>query len=134
MNGERATNGQDSRDTSRAPAFTRAMRHGAAVYLDAIAALRDAGIPAEFTQTGGMCAAIDAVLDGGAVLLVTDGQGPLCWDRTEQQGWSAGITPRDSYDSCDHLAYAETTDSSITALLALVRAVLTAARPAAGAA
>lgn len=136
MNGEWATSGQDSHDTSRAPAFTRAMRHGAAVYTDAIAALRGAGIPAEFTQTGGMCAAIDAVLDGGAVLLVTDSQGPLCWDRTEQQGWSASITPRDSYDngSCDHLAYADTTDSSTTALLALVRAVLTAARPAAGAA
>ena len=59
---------------------------GAAAYADALAFLHRQGLPAAFTQTGGMCAAIEVQLEG-ALLLVTDTEDSPSWDRDEQQGW-----------------------------------------------
>ncbi len=67
------------------------MRRGALAYQAEIQVLQAAGIPVAFTQTGAMNAALEAVLDGGAVLLVTDAEDRLAWDRAEQQGWAAGV-------------------------------------------
>ncbi len=36
----------------------------------------------QFTQTGGMCAALEVTLDNGAHLFVTDADDSLAWDRT----------------------------------------------------
>ena len=58
--------------TDHAARYAEAMDAGRAQYRDVLSALTAAGLSAEFTQTGGMCAAVSAVLDGGAELLITD--------------------------------------------------------------
>lgn len=47
--------------------YDETMRWGAAQYADALQALWAAGFPASFTQTGGMCAALEVHLDAGAL-------------------------------------------------------------------
>jgi len=102
--------------------YDQTMRHGAQLYSAALRALRDAGITAAFIQTGGMNAALEAVLDGGAVLLVTDAEECLSWDRSEQQGWGAGVY-RDQ-ERQEPLAFGRTPGTSTAELLGLVRLVL----------
>ncbi len=82
------------------------------------------GLPTIFTQTGGMCAALEVQLETGYTLLITDFEEPLPWDRDDQVGWRVGM-----YAS--HVAYdqelvrdAGVKDTSTVALLAVVREVL----------
>ena len=101
-----------------------AMAYGTAQYADVIAHLEAAGLPTAFTQTGGMCAALEVTLDGGQTLLITDGDDTLSWDRAAHQGWSVGRYPRNSEYDDGPLAFESTDDGSLPALLPLVRTVL----------
>lgn len=102
--------------------YHQTMRLGAAAYADATKALRQAGVPARFTQTGGMNAALEAHLDGGAYLLVTDADDTLSWDRDEQQGWGAGLYTND--EDQELIAHAVTDRTDAAALAELVRHLL----------
>lgn len=102
--------------------YDETMRLGAAAYADATEALGQSGVPARFTQTGGMNAALEAHLDGGAYLLVTDADDALSWDRTEQHGWGAGLYTND--EDQELIAHAISDDVGAEALVALVRRVL----------
>jgi len=101
-----------------------AMAVGAIRYADVIAALNDAGLPTVFTQTGGMCAALEVTLEGGQHLLITDAEDSLSWERGEQRGWGVGRYITDSEYDDGPLAFGDTEDRSIEALLVLVRGVL----------
>jgi hypothetical protein len=52
--------------------YDETMRWGEAQYADVLQELQAAGFPAVFTQTGGMCAAIEVPLEAGHRLLITD--------------------------------------------------------------
>ncbi|UZJ27001.1 hypothetical protein RHODO2019_18590 (plasmid) [Rhodococcus antarcticus] len=69
-----------------------AMDIGTERYRDVIDALNAAGLPTIFTQTGGMCAALEVVLETGRYLLITDAGDSLSWSREEQNGWGWGCT------------------------------------------
>lgn len=69
------------------------MARGAAEYADVLGALRAAGFPARFTQTGGMNAAIESVLDDGDRLLVTDAEDSFARSRADHAGWAVGFYP-----------------------------------------
>lgn len=45
--------------------YDETMAWGAAQYADVLAALEAKGLPSTFTQTGGMCAAIEVQLETG---------------------------------------------------------------------
>lgn len=99
-----------------------AMLVGAGRYGDALAELGRFG-PAEFTQTGGMCAALQVRLERG-YLLVTDAEEPLPWDRSELRGWGVGFYPTD--DVCEGPeAFVATEDTSVPALGRLAEQCLT---------
>ena len=66
-----------------------AMVVGGSRYADALAVLGRFG-PAGFTQTGGMCAAMEVTLERG-YLLVTDAEDSLPWDRAQLRGWGVGF-------------------------------------------
>lgn len=68
-----------------------ALAVGAAEYRDVLEALVEAGFDAEFTQTGGMCAAIEISLGSGRCLLLTDRDDPLSWKRDDHDGWRVGL-------------------------------------------
>lgn len=97
-----------------------AMDDGARTYADALAALAGAGLSAEFTQTGGMCAALSVSLDGG-YLLITDQQDSLSWNRLDHAGWCVG-----RYVGDEGLAqgYTETSNDSVGAMMACVQEAL----------
>jgi len=85
--------------TEAAAGVGATMRVGAVRYGDVIAALRVAGLPATFTQTGGMNAAIEVLLETGHHLLITNADDSLSWNRDEQRGWGVGLYRPDSeYD------------------------------------
>ena len=107
------------------PDYAETVRRGAAAYADVLDLLRACGLPAELTQTGGMCAALEVVLDSGHTLLVTDAQGSLAWEREEHQGWGVGLYPPDqAHTDGECLAFDSTPDGSPAALLPLVDAVV----------
>jgi len=108
-------------DTDR---MDEAMAYGTAQYADVIAHLNEAGLPTVFTQTGGMCAALEVTLEGGQTLLITDGEDTLSWEREDHQGWSVGRYPHESEYDDGPLAFESTDDGSLPALLPLVRTVL----------
>lgn len=118
---------------TRADRYTAAMAHGAAQYADVITALADDGLPTVFTQTGGMCAALEITLETGGHVLVTDAEDTLAWNRDQHAGWGVGLYPRDNdtheetYDS-GSLAYGTISDSDTPALLRLVHDVLCSER------
>jgi len=101
--------------------YEETMAFGAAEYADVLAALRAAGFPAQFTQTGGMSAAIESVLDGGGRLLVTDAEDALAWSRADHQGWAVGVYPPG--ESADPRGFAETSDGSLGGLVQLIAQV-----------
>jgi len=104
------------------------MAIGAQRYTDVLDHLRAEGLPAEFTQTGGMCAAIEARLEGGHTLLITDAEDSLAWDRLEHRGWGVGLyRPTSEYDD-GPVAFAGCDDGSLPSLLPLVREVLNGRR------
>lgn len=99
------------------------MRAGARAYADVLAALNAAGFPASFTQTGGMCAALEIQLEAGHTILVTDAEDTLSWSRAEHCGWGVGLyPPGDDWD--EPLAYVQVDASDAPALLAAVHQVL----------
>ena len=101
--------------------YFAAMDAGAAEWREVTDALHARGLRAEFTQTGGMCAAIMVPLDLG-YLLITDRDDSLAWTRDEHEGWMVGLytdeesTEGRGYGSCDA--------SDTAALLKLVDRVL----------
>ena len=99
------------------------MAWGAAQYADVLATLNEVGLPAVFTQTGGMCAAIEVQLETGQTLLVTDAEDTLAWARPEHEGWGVGL-----YDAGEDrdgaIAFGQRTDGDISSLLALIKDVL----------
>ncbi len=101
-----------------------AMAVGAARYADVITALNDAGLSAVFTQTGGMCAALEVTLEAGQHLLITDAEDSLSWEREEQRGWGVGRYVTDSAYDDGPLAFGDSEDSSVESLFALIREVL----------
>jgi hypothetical protein len=105
--------------------YETTMKTGQDRYQDVLDRLRTAGMPGVFTQTGGMCAALEVVLDSGHVLLVTDKDDPLSWDRTEHRGWGAGLYPPEQANSDGEcLAFKSTEDGSVEALQPLIDRVL----------
>lgn len=101
------------------------MRIGQGRYQDVLDLLAAAGMQATFTQTGGMNAALEVLLDGGHTLLITDAEDPLSWDRGEHQGWGVGLYPPDQANTDGEcLAFDSTDDGAPGALLPLVGQVL----------
>jgi hypothetical protein len=104
--------------------YEETMAIGRAQYQDVLDALAGDGLPAEFTQTGGMNAALQVSLEGGWSLLVTDAEDSLSWARAEQQGWGVGLyAPEHAFDG-ECRAWSSTPDGSLTALRACVEEVL----------
>lgn len=106
--------------------YEQTMALGQERYQDVIDGLSAAGLPASFTQTGGMNAALEVLLDGGHSLLITDFEDSLSWSREEHSGWSVGLYgPAEQYDG-QAVAFADTTGSDLSALRAVIEQVLTA--------
>ena len=105
--------------------YETTMKLGQATYQDAIDALTAAGLPTEFTQTGGMNAALLVTLEAGWTVLITDADESLAWYRDEHQGWGVGLyEPDDEDGSHECVAFATTEDGAVTELLGLVRKIL----------
>lgn len=99
------------------------MQAGEREYVDVQTVLTSLGLPAKFTQTGGMNAAIEVQLETGAHLLITDAEDSLCWRRAEQCGWGVGLyldPERD--DGPERFESSESND--IETLISLIKAVL----------
>lgn len=75
--------------------YPTTMKIGQSRYQDVLDLLQAQGLGATFTQTGGMCAALEVLLDSGHTLLVTDAEDTLAWDREEHRGWGVGLYPPD---------------------------------------
>lgn len=102
-----------------------AMDLGTDRYRDVIDVLNAQGLPTIFTQTGGMCAALEVLLETGAYLLVTDAGDSLSWNREEQSGWGVGLYRPGSEGDDGPERFAEDEGSTSTeTLLGLVREVL----------
>ena len=103
--------------------YDETMAWGAAQYRDVLDRLEEEGLPATFTQTGGMCAAIKVQLETGHTLLITDAEDHLSWARVEHEGWWVGL-----YEPGEHsdgpLAYGQVDGGDIAALLPLVGDVM----------
>ena len=69
---------------TRPSRMDEAMAVGTARYADIIATLTSVGLPTVFTQTGGMCAALEVTLEAGQHLLITDAE-----DSLSQSSWRA---------------------------------------------
>lgn len=107
--------------------YDTTMTIGQGRYQDALDLLAGAGLAATFTQTGGMNAALEVVLDGGHTLLITDAEDSLSWEREEHRGWGVGLYPPDQANTDGEcLAFDSTDDGSLAALLPLVDTVLRA--------
>lgn len=103
--------------------YEETMAWGADQYRDVLARLESEGLPAHFTQTGGMCAAIEIQLETGHTLLVTDAEDTLSWARAEHAGWGVGLY-EPGEDSDAPLAFGSVADSGLQALLTLVGDVM----------
>lgn len=102
-----------------------AMDLGTDRYRDVIDALNAQGLPTTFTQTGGMNAALEVLLETGAYLLVTDAGDSLSWDRGTQQGWGVGLYRSGSEGDDGPQRFEEDEGSTSTeTLLGLVRQML----------
>ncbi len=105
--------------------YPTTMTIGASRYQDVLDVLREAGLDATFTQTGGMNAALEVMLDGGHTLLITDAEDSLAWDREEHQGWGVGLYPPDQANTDGEcLAFDSTDDGSARRLPELAWQVL----------
>lgn len=104
--------------------YAETMALGQAQYQDVLDDLAAAGYPATFTQTGGMNAALEVMLEAGWALLITDAADALSWERADQRGWGVGLfAPEGRYLHAPG-AFAETAATSTDSLLALIRQVL----------
>lgn len=109
--------------------YDTTMKIGQTRYQDVLNLLEEQGLGGTFTQTGGMCAALEVVLDGGHTLLITDAEDTLSWDRSEHRGWGVGLYPPDQANTDGEcLEFDSTEDGSLTALVPLVHRVLDAYR------
>lgn len=105
--------------------YDNTMAVGQARYQDVLDLLAASGLGAGFTQTGGMNAALEVLLDGGYTLLITDAEDSLSWDREEHAGWGVGLYPPDQVNTDgDCLAFDSSDDGEPAALVPLVRGVL----------
>lgn len=104
--------------------YEETMAFGASQYADVLGELGAQGLKGEFTQTGGMNAALVVGLEAGYYLLITDGEDSLSWNRNDHAGWFVGMY-RDTEDGgTEPLRWAQDEDSSTSALLALVDEVM----------
>lgn len=103
--------------------YDETMAWGARQYADVLDSLHEQGLPAEFTQTGGMCAALEVQLENGHTLLITDAEDHLSWSRAEHAGWGVGL-----YAAGEHtegpLAWGQVDADDTAALLTLVQDVM----------
>jgi hypothetical protein len=100
---------------------------GPAQYQDVIDKLAAAGLPVSFTQTGGMCAALEVTLETGHTLLITDSEDTLSWDRAEHRGWGVGLYQANGEHDDGPLVFDSTQDGSLRGLLPVIHNVLTSA-------
>lgn len=105
--------------------YDATMRIGQGRYQDVLDLLEAQGLSGVFTQTGGMCAALEVLLDSGHTLLITDAEDTLSWEREEHRGWGVGLYPPDQANTDGEcLAFDSTDDGSPRALVPLVDRVL----------
>lgn len=107
------------RDETAVDRHERAMKLGSDEYADVLSLLAENGYDAKFTQTGGMCAAIEFNLGDKHYVLVTDSDAPLSWDRAEHRGWAIGMY--DVEDPSEPVWYHTTEDGSPNGLRGLLR-------------
>lgn len=103
--------------------YREALEYGTKQYADVFALLADHGFQASFTQTGGMCAAIELYVDEDRFALVTEDDGPLEWERSEHRGWAVGVYEK--ADTSDAVIFETVPDDSPAALLTLLASVRT---------
>lgn len=107
----------------RTMSYAETMAWGADQYRDVLDRLEMEGLPATFTETGGMCAAIEVQLETGHTLLITDAEDSLAWVRGEHEGWGVGL-----YEAGEHfdgaVAWGQVSDAGVPALLDLVGDVM----------
>jgi hypothetical protein len=101
---------------------------GAREYADVLQELNELGLPAEFTQTGGMNAAIEVQLETGAHLLITDAEDSLAWRREEQRGWSVGLY-RDPERTDGPAAFQMSESADLKTLISLIKSVMQPPKP-----
>ncbi|WP_433194346.1 hypothetical protein ACQP1G_37155 [Nocardia sp. CA-107356] len=88
-------------------------------YADVLQALEAHGYDAAMTNTGGGCLAITFKPLMTRTVLITDKEGPLELQRSDQTGWGVGV-----YNNLDEQKrYRDTDDCSIAGLLALLEEV-----------
>jgi hypothetical protein len=105
--------------------YQTTMKIGQSRYQDVLDLLQAQGLGATFTQTGGMNAALEVLLDSGHTLLITDAEDTLSWDREEHRGWGVGLYPPDQANTDGEcLAFDSTDDGAPSALPPLVNRVL----------
>lgn len=107
--------------------YDETMAWGADQYADVLAALAAAGLAGEFTQTGGMCAALLVPLEAGYHLLITDAEDTLSWARADHAGWWAGLYTNVEGDG--PIRWDQTEDGGLSALLPLIDLVLRGQQP-----
>ncbi|MCD2118325.1 MULTISPECIES: hypothetical protein [Rhodococcus] len=103
--------------------YRKAMEYGMLQYADVFTLLTENGFQASFTQTGGMCAAIEIYVDDERFALITENDGPLEWERAEHHGWAVGVYER--ADTSDAVILETVSDSSSDSLLNLLASVRT---------
>lgn len=109
--------------TRKMMTYEETMAWGAGQYSDVLVRLGGEGLPGNFIQTGGMCAAIEVSLETGRTLLITDAEDSLAWARAEHAGWAVGLY--EPGEHCDGpLTYAQVDGSDTTSLLDLIRDVM----------
>jgi hypothetical protein len=105
--------------------YEETMRRGAQQYRDVLDALAAVGLEGQFVQTGGMCAAIEIMLDGGYYLLLTDEADTLARDRTEHAGWQVRLYGPEGREAVDGpLEHASDPDGSAASAIFLSQTVL----------
>lgn len=127
--GFRLPSGRVGHDKEVVPllSYEQTMALGQAEYQDVINELVAAGLPAVFTQTGGMNAALELRLDGGYTVLITEADDSLSWSRAEHRDWGVALyAPEQAYDG-EVLAAEVTEDGTAAGLLRLVEELLRAA-------
>lgn len=105
--------------------YEETMAVGQDRYQDVIDHLTESGLPTSFTQTGGMCAALEVTLEAGYTLLITDAEDTLSWDRQDHKGWGVGLYRPDSEYDDGPLAFESVEDGSLAVLLPAIYEVLT---------
>lgn len=105
--------------------YDTTMRIGQTRYQDVLDLLEAQGLGGAFTQTGGMNAALEVLLDSGHTLLITDAEDTLSWDREEHRGWGVGLYPPDQANTDGEcLAFDSSDDGEPSALPPLIHKVL----------